>query len=129
MILCPVCKENPRYKPPGGRCVGYCKKCWGDRARKWTKKNKDRVRDQTYKRKYGITLADFNVLYEAQGGVCAICREPELEKQVLSVDHNHTTKHVRGLLCGNCNRGIGNLKDSPAVLYRAIEYLNSYASS
>lgn len=59
----------------------------------------------------------------AQNGLCAICFEPEAEDQVLSVDHDHKTNKVRGLLCGNCNRGIGNLKDSALVVHSAFEYL------
>jgi hypothetical protein len=62
----------------------------------------------------------------AQGGVCAICYEPCNSGYDLAQDHNHTTQKNRGLLCGNCNRGIGNLRESPAILHRAIEYLNQW---
>jgi hypothetical protein len=70
-----------------------------------------------------------------QNGVCAICRKPETTYRKshikgsdpvlrrLSVDHCHTTKKVRGLLCGNCNHSIGKMKDDPALLRAAADYL------
>ncbi len=81
-------------------------------------------------RKYGITIADWHRMFDAQGGVCAICRRPETTGQYgkpsrLSVDHCHETGRVRGLLCRSCNRGIGNLSDDPLRLRSAAEYLEA----
>lgn len=74
-------------------------------------------------KQYGLTEADFDALLESQGGNCAICqREPSSRPHV---DHDHDTGNVRGLLCGPCNRGIGYLGDSPDVVRRALEYLDS----
>lgn len=70
--------------------------------------------------KYGISLADYESMYKAQGGCCAICRAPHA---VLCVDHCHSTRRVRGLLCSPCNTGIGHLRDSPDLLRKAIAYL------
>jgi Recombination endonuclease VII len=56
---------------------------------------------------------------DRQAGVCAICLAASAEH----VDHDHTTGHVRGVLCFNCNVAIGQFKDDPWVLQRAIEYL------
>lgn len=63
-----------------------------------------------------------------QGGVCAICRQPEQMRKngqirALSVDHDHETGTVRGLLCGHCNSILGLAKDSVDRLSRAIDYL------
>jgi hypothetical protein len=78
---------------------------------------------QKLKSVYGISLDSFNELLEIQNGKCAICRQPESKKQRLSVDHDHNTGEVRGLLCFACNAGIGFLQDSSKVLQKAAKYL------
>jgi len=80
---------------------------------------------------FGMTEADYDRMLERQGGVCAICGGPEPNKSRFSVDHDHMCcpgrkscgKCVRGLLCRQCNTGIGNLGESPDTLRAAIEYL------
>ena len=79
-----------------------------------------------YKRRYGITLEQFNEMVAAQGGRCAVCREefkPAKKKLAIHVDHCHDTLKVRGILCSRCNVGIGLLGDNVAGLQRAIDYL------
>src|SRR2546428_12923650 len=71
---------------------------------------------------YGITEEVFNALFEEQNGLCAICKQPELYRK-LSVDHDHLTSKVRGLLCSRCNTGLGLFKDSKVFLEAAIIYL------
>jgi hypothetical protein len=87
--------------------------------------NKERDKDYSTfynrKRKYGITKEEYIVRLESQQGVCAICGLTCT--RALAVDHNHLTGKVRGLLCNNCNRGIGHLKDSTLLLEKAIKYL------
>jgi hypothetical protein len=87
-------------------------------------------RNKRLKSKYGLTPEDFDRMLESQGGVCAICgdarwdaaRNPEMP----SVDHDHATGKVRGLLCKHCNLILGYARDEPAVLAKAIEYLDSH---
>jgi Recombination endonuclease VII len=125
MKLCPTCGINPRYTPPKGRCTGYCRQCWSDRANAWNKKNKRQYRDRELRRKFGITIEEYDRMLQAQGGLCAICRQKDPGGRDLAVDHVHDeTKRIRGLLCVRCNIGIGQLQDSPAILQRAIDYLN-----
>ena len=83
-------------------------------------------------RAHGITLDDYELLMDAQGGVCAICGRAEHRLSTsnqrtmrLAVDHDHATAKIRGLLCSMCNHAIGYLDDSPVLLQRAIEYLRS----
>lgn len=67
-----------------------------------------------------FTIQDYNNLLEKQKGRCAIC----LKEIISHIDHNHETGEVRGLLCHNCNVGIGKFNDSIELLNNAIVYLN-----
>lgn len=78
------------------------------------------------KKAYGITIDEYNKLFNLQDGCCAICNRHQTElTRNLAVDHNHITGEIRGLLCSNCNTGIGNLRDDVNLLERAIEYLTT----
>lgn len=75
-----------------------------------------------------ITFADYERMLAAQGGVCALCRQPETVVQHgrvarLSVDHDHRTGRVRGLLCRACNTTLGRFNDDPELFRRALDYL------
>lgn len=85
---------------------------------------KNAARSKAYQKKYGIAEEDFQAMLKKQGGVCAICGCHQ-RYQRLAVDHNHKTGFVRGLLCVNCNRGLGKFFDSPLRLIRAAEYLRN----
>lgn len=74
------------------------------------------------KRQYGITPADYDAMFEAQGGVCKSCGKPEPRGRRLDVDHDHVTKKVRGLLCNPCNKSFGLLKEDPDVLLSLYRY-------
>jgi hypothetical protein len=111
-----------------------CKECINKRGRDWYASNKprrqeagavyhqlnrDRARDRAIQRKYGITLAQYKEMSEAQGHVCAVCAKPERVVDYrtgtvnqLAVDHCHETGRVRGLLCYSCNRVLGTLGDT-----------------
>ncbi len=71
--------------------------------------------------KYGMSMEEYNALRTSQNGVCAICKQPDTK--MLSVDHNHFTGQIRGLLCDPCNRGLGFFRDSPVRLEAACNYL------
>ena len=88
--------------------------------------NKDRKKCLELQRSYGITLDEYNEMSHNQKGCCAICGKHVLETGTLCVDHNHDTGAVRGLLCNNCNKGIGFLGDNLDRLRRATEYLEKY---
>jgi hypothetical protein len=76
------------------------------------------------KSKYGITLEDYNQMYDLQSGVCKICGQAETNGKRIAIDHNHITGKVRGLLCNHCNIGLGKFFDNPQLLQSAINYLN-----
>lgn len=76
------------------------------------------------RRHYGMELDDYHALLKRQNGVCAICKQPpNAQRTRLSVDHDHTTGRVRGLLCSSCNFAIGLMREDPARLRRAMDYL------
>ena len=83
------------------------------------------MREYSYNTKYGITIEDYNDMFEKQKGVCKICALPQTNKRFnhLCVDHDHETGKVRGLLCDPCNRAIGLFKDDPRLLNKASQYL------
>lgn len=94
--------------------------------REWKKKNPDKVKAQKRRKRfrtYGITEEDFNDMWDAQGGRCAICGSSD----PANIDHCHTTGDVRGLLCHKCNFGIGQFNDNPDLLRAAIDYLGGGA--
>lgn len=78
-------------------------------------------------KQYGITYAQHQAMFAAQGGRCAICKsdKPGSKGKGWHVDHDHKTGTVRGLLCHFCNTAIGSLKDDPDLLRAAAEYLES----
>ena len=59
-----------------------------------------------------MTLEDYERMFDAQGGVCAICGKPRPEERTLHVDHDHETGEIRGLLCFSCNNALGRLPRS-----------------
>lgn len=63
--------------------------------------------NQHLKRRYGITVEDYDRMFKDQDGKCSICSKPHLIKQRMHVDHDHKTQKVRGLLCYYCNAGLG----------------------
>lgn len=83
------------------------------------------------KRKYGLTQEQYLQMLEEQNGVCAICLNPENkvhkgnQKSMLSVDHDHETGAVRGLLCDRCNTGLAAFRDQPQYMMNAILYLDA----
>lgn len=126
----------------------HCAACQRARTREWNAANKDRIkarnaeyaaanpgqrkRDhrQFWLKMYGLTQETYAAMLEKQGGVCAICFLPERvidsrtgEPRRLSVDHCHSSGRVRGLLCGRCNRSIGQFADDHERLERAAAYL------
>jgi hypothetical protein len=92
----------------------------------WKKSNPRRVKGYRIA-KYGITLEQYEAQLKEQNHCCAICRNPlDLGKHTHQ-DHCHITNKTRGILCTNCNKGIGCFRDSIASLENAIEYLKGHA--
>lgn len=121
----------------------YCKACTGDGHRAWVAKNKPEVaakmrkyradhpdyfKHYDRKRLYNIDAETFTAMLDQQEHRCAICRADAPSKAgTFHVDHDHTTGKIRGLLCHNCNVGLGNFRSSKVFLTAAIEYLLRYS--
>lgn len=97
--------------------------------KRWAIENPRIKRDLILKREYGISIENYESMLARQNHVCAICEKPESIARKgsvcsLVVDHCHTTGKIRGLLCNNCNRVLGLMKESKTSISRMVEYLN-----
>ena len=123
MEPCTTCGET---KPPedfasagAGKKRKKCKKCLAQQKRDYYKNNPDKAKQRNLMTYYGITSTEFKEMSDAQGGLCGVCQK----EKPLCVDHCHTTKKVRGLLCHNCNTAIGLLKEDVGIIEKAILFL------
>jgi hypothetical protein len=143
---CTRCQETkavghfPTY--PNGKPKSWCVECQRAYMRDKRKKQREggpqagQFKGLTHaewhrKSKYGVMPDVYTRLLIEQGGVCAICSNPERMAirgiiQSLAVDHDHQTGTIRGLLCNACNTGLGKFKESPDRLARALAYLRSH---
>lgn len=100
---------NKRSRKANGR-QSQCKEC---------------SRAQRLMGSFGLSLDEYDLMLEQQGGCCKICgTDSPGHKGRFIVDHNHLTGQIRGLLCNSCNVGIGHLKDNPTILQSALNYLS-----
>jgi hypothetical protein len=138
---CPKCSGTLRYIN-GERCI-TCSKAYHNTTgkilrkvykqtekgkqtiKRYSNSTKRKLKEKEYilKKRYNISLEEWNNTVLKQGNKCIICCEPFIKTP--HVDHDHLTGKVRGLLCNVCNRGIGYLKDNPIIVRRAAEYLEN----
>jgi hypothetical protein len=133
------CKQTAHYRfrhPKDGRRCQACGKDispmrsdakWCDDAcsRAGRPQRKEIALRCRLKTQYGMTLEDYNAMVERQGGGCAICGTTEIRGygKRQAIDHCHDSNRVRGILCGNCNRGLGAFNHDPDLLVSAASYL------
>lgn len=125
-----------------------CRLCQYERNRSWQKRNPEKQKlykratylkhidqyvEESRLRQHKITKEHYYKLIEEQDNKCAICNNEESvrtrkdrTRSPLSIDHNHFTGEIRGLLCARCNRGLGCFKESEERLSNAINYLRKY---
>ena len=145
--ICTSCKKHKpiacfgQHKITNDGLSYVCNECRSIESAEYRRLNPEKVkvrnatnrkkynRDQTgdiLKHRYGITIEDYDGMYIEQGGRCAICGNHQSKmNRRLSVDHCHETGKVRGLLCINCNAGLGNYRDNLALLENAVKYLKT----
>ena len=90
-------------------------------AIRYNKTHPEKVKNRCLKRQFGMTLKEYERIYNEQHGGCKICGYKQYGKMSLSVDHDHKTGRIRGLLCCYCNRKLGWFEKFEAVI---VEYLN-----
>jgi len=114
--------ENTYTSPTNHR---YCKKCKRTAQSKTLNKIKsaEGIKNWHLRIRYGLTPEQYQQMLKDSEGRCAICQR---EMEVPHIDHNHTTKKVRELLCKFCNTGLGMFGESLEVLARAITYLQKH---
>jgi Autographiviridae endonuclease VII len=107
-----------------------CKGCCVQEAQDYHRRHPDWALGYRLRTKFNLTLQDYHKFWEEQDGKCAICSREFLDvcedRRRPSVDHDHQTGRVRGLLCFNCNTGIGKLSEDVQVLRAAIQYLEKH---
>ena len=140
--ICTRCKvEKPmesfyNYKASKDGRSYRCKDCDKIQGKAYRERHKERDRvnrrNESRRRKYGLSEDGYNKIIEYQNDTCPICLRHlthgwgQFHKATKAVvDHCHDTGITRGILCTQCNKGIGLLKDDPDFLLRAIEYLKS----
>jgi Recombination endonuclease VII len=89
-----------------------------------TEKGQRSRRKSAWKSRYGMTEEEYCKLRRVQGNKCAICKELAVGEWDLCVDHHHSTKKVRGLLCKSCNTGLGMAKENVDILLAMVDYLS-----
>jgi len=99
----------------------YCRTCQQERKRTAAARGLSTAAARKYL--YGITAAEFDALLASQNNACAICGRPPVRP---SLDHDHSTGTIRGILCHQCNIAIGLLQDSPRILRAGATYLESH---
>jgi hypothetical protein len=98
------------------------------KCREYYKNNKETLKNKYLERVYDISIEDYNLLLESQNNKCKICKRKCSSGKSLAVDHNHDSGEVRGLLCKNCNIGLGMFFDNLDFLENAVLYLKSTQS-
>ena len=128
---CGAIKPLEEY-PKNNKCrsgrTNRCKPCTQAYKAQWRKANPASHRSAHLRSKYGISVEEFNAMLEEQNHTCLLCDHKHVEncqKNALRVDHNHQTGEIRGLLCKECNSGMGLLGDNPERLRAAARYLES----
>lgn len=137
------CKKCDQHKflshfPKSKLLSGWCNDCCFDRLNKWNGGGLSKLDHEKYRgrfetlvrninRTYKLSHLEYDRLFDAQGGVCAICERPPAQSVTntghLAVDHCHDTGTVRGLLCNKCNTGLGSLGDTVESVRKAHKYL------
>jgi len=122
---CHTCGDNKRYI--NSRKCAACSSIRGKkRYASHPSRDARRHKNNKYKKRYGIDLETAEIMLLSQGGRCAICGTEDPGRGTgFSVDHCHKTKFVRGMLCHNCNVGLGHFRDNVSFLNNAINYLDA----
>ena len=119
---CTVVKPENEFPPAPNKASGrhtYCRPCNNARSRESRQRLYGGSAEYHRRARYGLEAGEFNEILLDQGDLCALCGE----QPAAHVDHCHEKGHVRGILCFNCNGGLGQFRDRVDILKKAIDYL------
>lgn len=122
--LCSACYQRATYSrdKEQQRWAGRSVELNRIRRGRYSPKRAQEQQIRKRKRQYGITEAEYEQMILDQDGRCALCHDDEFLS--FHTDHDHETRRIRGLLCSNCNTGLGKLGDSVKGVRRALRYLS-----
>lgn len=121
MRQCTKCKQQRPDSDYTKWSENWCRLCRNEYSRNYMKTtHRANAKRCHLMATYGLSVEQWEAMYNAQGRVCFLCRK---DKPIICVDHDRETKVVRGLLCKSCNSGIGLLGDDPMTCYRSFKYL------
>lgn len=138
MKKCRTCKESKpltEFHSHASCAQGVrpdCKECFNvgeaERSVRYRRLNPDKRRSTILKNRFGIDKDEFDAMLASQNGACKICLgvSPGASKKHFSVDHDHKTGKIRGILCHGCNAGLGMFQDNPEALIAASNYLKEH---
>src|SRR5689334_8320610 len=117
-----------QFQPNGKVFCGECKRARqriDRKTKRYLRRRPSAEQKRAYdsRHKFGVAINESDILL-AQNGKCAICLAEFGDKLKPQLDHSHATGKIRGLLCRNCNLGIGLFRDNPEFLNSAREYLS-----
>jgi Recombination endonuclease VII len=128
MKFCPSCErilaidEFVRNRSTNSGIGSYCRPCHNAKAAESIERLHGSTRHYHLKQRYGLGAAEVERMLDAQGWTCLLC-DVQLTLKTAHVDHDHLTGAVRGILCFNCNGGLGQFKDNSTALRRAAVYV------
>lgn len=101
-----------------------CQNCRNKKAKEY--RTPEIRRKYRLKADYGLTIEEYQSILEKQNGLCLICQREETRRgsKILSIDHDHRTGRIRGLLCHSCNVSIGHMRESSEIIQRMVAYLD-----
>jgi hypothetical protein len=132
MKRCSKCKVEKPYtcfnknasRPDG--LYSWCRDCVSEFNKTKHAAYPEISREKNLRRKFGITISDYDLQLSAQNDVCLFCQKSCPSGRRLAVDHHHETGVVRGLLCANCNRAFGLVHEDPATIARMLDYAEAW---
>lgn len=131
-IKCLIDKPEKEMVKDIGKKVGYrkiCYNCQNKRLKVYREKNRDRIKNNSYKynikSRYNLSMNEYENMKKSQNNLCKICngKNKKTTRDRLCIDHCHKTGKIRGLICDSCNNGIARFNEDISILKNAIKYL------
>ena len=127
---CKKCGGTERYRTSYG-CVPCAKAPrLTNSKQEYYQKNKEKWRQSSWERRYGITPDQFQSMWDAQKGLCLVCSDPlRMDRSGHAVDHDHATGRVRSILCSRCNCAVGQVREDERIALAVAEYIRTHCAA